>query len=93
MSRFSRLSAIALLAVAAIGVAVADVGRAAYDCAAYCVSAIGRFASKVLFGPTPFVESAREPSKLIVRSKAFVLTLVQRQRPRIEASWRMCPST
>lgn len=34
----------------------------------------------------------RAPSVLLVAAKSFVLRLVRREAPRIENTWRMCPS-
>lgn len=34
----------------------------------------------------------RAPSVLLVASKAFVLRMIRREAPRIENSWRLCPS-
>lgn len=33
------------------------------------------------------------PAVLLVSAKAFVLRKIRREAPRIENSWRMCPST
>jgi prophage DNA circulation protein len=33
------------------------------------------------------------PAVLLIASKAFVLRKIRREAPRIENSWRMCPST
>lgn len=34
----------------------------------------------------------RAPSVLLVQAKAFVLRKIRRETPRIENSWRLCPS-
>jgi hypothetical protein len=36
--------------------------------------------------------AAAKPAVLIVRARAFVLRVVKRQTPRVESTWRMCPS-
>ena len=83
MSRFRRsIAAVAFAACACLAVvfdAARSFGAWAFD--------------RLVFGPPKLEEAKKEPSKLIVRAKAFTLTLVQRQRPRIESTWRMCPST
>lgn len=35
----------------------------------------------------------KRPAVLLVAAKSFVLRKIRREAPRIENSWRMCPST
>lgn len=35
----------------------------------------------------------KRPAVLLVAAKSFVLRLARREAPRIENTWRMCPST
>lgn len=34
----------------------------------------------------------QSPARLLVSAKAFMLRIAKRQSPRIESTWRMCPS-
>lgn len=90
--RSSKLASI--VAIACIGLAVAL--STAYDYAiTACRAAASWVTSHVLnaasLAPTePKAQSVEQ--KAIVAAKQFVLRTIKRERPRVESTFRMCPS-
>lgn len=90
-----------LFAAAAVGFiastafhAAADAVSAGYRVVRAAVAATGEFLLKLLVGPQP-VDQGSDP-RVAARSKAafreFQAKIIKRERPKVESSWRMCPS-
>lgn len=91
MSRLSRFASLAVMAFAAFH---ASYVTPAFDFLAYAARRAADFA----FGAVLHVaakcgkELVQRPLVTIVSAKDRVLRLIKRDAPRIEGSWRMCPS-
>jgi uncharacterized damage-inducible protein DinB len=77
------LAAVASTAFHAIAQTVAHVRDVGYSWLGATVAAIA----------TRDQAAQRKPAVLLVQARAVVARLVKRETPRVEASWRMCPST
>lgn len=89
-SAFASLAALTFAAAASVGSACIDFAKRSYG--AVRAFAVSLFEPLARMDRIDAGQVAHRPTVERIAAKAFLARLVKRDRPRIEAGWRMCPS-
>jgi IS4 transposase len=91
---YRSLLKLAIVAVIALAACASTTFHAVAHAVTYARDAASSWlGEKVAAIATSGQAAERKPTVLRVAARSFVARLVKRETPRVEASWRMCPST